>query len=165
MNHSPLKPRIATWWSHYNSSFHRKQLHVNIHAIKIRAKFLCQFALILAFKIGREERGAQLTTDPIHDNLNTTNLMNGSDGSTEHTSRMKFRLFGPWWTIFRLHGLQKITQGDQFMRFARTTLWICVILRCYDRVVMMDCFTTVAVIILSFMQEFVEAHGCWFKNE
>lgn len=46
------------------------------------------------------------------------------------------------------------------MRFARTPLLICVILRCYDRVVMMDCFATVAVIILSFMQEVVKAHGC-----
>lgn len=46
------------------------------------------------------------------------------------------------------------------MRFAKTILLIGVILRCYDRVVMMDCFATVAVIILSFMQELVEAHGC-----
>ena len=65
---------------------------MNIHAIKIRAKFLCQFALILAFKIGREERGAQLTTDPIHDNVNTTTLMNGSDGSYEIAISHRCRL-------------------------------------------------------------------------
>ena len=46
------------------------------------------------------------------------------------------------------------------MRFTRTTLLICVILRCYNRVVMMDCFATMAVIVLSFIKELVKAHGC-----
>jgi hypothetical protein len=51
------------------------------------------------------------------------------------------------------------------MRFTKTTLLVCVILRCYNRVVMMVCFATMAVIDLSFIQELVKAHGCRFKNE